>query len=165
MKVRRVVLMTMVVVASAVIPRAARAQLAIAPFVGKEFDEESDWLLFGGEARIALSPTAWSLNPRLTYHPLTGGSILQLDANAVYDFKPASGPFTPYLGGGLGWVHFSSSEGGNSSKVAANFVAGLRWRPAGDGKMEPYVHSEYTFAKQFTNSYQMAVGLLFWTKK
>lgn len=160
MNVRRTLALVILTFAAFAVPRAARAQLAVAPFVGREFDEASNWVLFGVEARYGLSSSAWSLNPRFTYHPLTGGNIIQLDANLVYDFKPASGPVTPYAGAGVGWTHISGG-GESDSKAVANFVSGLRLHLAGNDKIEPYVNAQYSFAKQFTNTYQLVAGLQF----
>lgn len=161
MPVRPVVTTAAFLIVSAFISARAGAQSAVAPFVGREFDETNNWVVFGGEARIGLRPSAWSINPRFTYHPLGAGfTSLQIDANAVYDFKPASGAVTPFAGAGLGWVH-TSGGGTSDSKVAGTFEAGLRLHLAGNDRVEPYLNTEYTFAKQFTNTYDMLVGLMF----
>lgn len=158
---RPVVTTAVFLIAGTIAPARARAQNAIAPFVGREFDEAQNWIVFGGEGRIGLPPSAWSINPRFTYHSLGSGfSAIQIDANAVYDFKPASGPVTPFAGAGLGWVH-ASGGGTSDSKIAGTFVAGLRLHLAGNDRIEPYLNTEYTFAKQFTNTYDMLVGLMF----
>jgi hypothetical protein len=161
MKLRPVVLTTVILFAGAALPARSSAQRSIAPFVGREFDEQSNWIFLGGEAWLGLPTSAWSINPRFTYHSLGAGSTgLQLDANAVYEFKPASGSVTPFAGAGLGWIH-TSGGGTSDSKVGGTFVAGIRLHLAGNDKLEPYLNTEYTYAKQFTNTYQMLVGLIF----
>lgn len=162
MKVRRSVALSALMIAGFVIPSAARAQLAIAPFAGREFDETNDWVLFGAEAHVAVGQSGWTINPRFTYHPVSGASIVQFDGNLLYEVKPASGAVTPYAGAGLGWTHLSGDN--SDSKGVANLVAGMRFHFAASGKVEPYVNSEYSFAKQFTNTYHLDVGLMFLLK-
>jgi opacity protein-like surface antigen len=161
MSIRRFVAVAILLWLRLAVPPTAAAQRAIAPFVGREFDEVSDWIVFGGEARFTLAPSAWSINPRFTYHPIAGSKIIQLDANVVYDFKPATGPLTPYAGAGLGWTHVSGNAP-SDSKAVANFLYGIRVHLTANSKVEPYVQSQYSFAKQFTNSYQLMAGFFFW---
>lgn len=151
-------------VALAVAPSSASAQgrFSLGAFVGREFDTQDDWILFGAQARIGLPRSSVAVNPRFGYHPFDGGSIIQLDLNAIYDFELAKpGTIRPYLGGGVGIIRQSIDIGTASeseTKLGANFVTGLRLMLAGS-KLSPFLHTQYTAAKNLANSYTLSVGV------
>lgn len=164
----------LVLVGAFAVPGTARAQHSVGAFLGREFDESDHWLLFGAEARMALPNSPVVINPRASYHSWgEGAKALQLDVNVLYDFKLANpGLIRPYLGVGGGLVHQSfGSDGGcgsdcSSSKLVGDFVAGFKLVTGnGDAAIVPFLNTEYSFAKQFTNTYQMTIGLIYTLKK
>lgn len=155
-------------------PRAMHAQWGIGGFVGREFDEGDHWAILGADARFPLQNSPVVINPRFTYHSFGFGSkAIQFDVNVLYDFKLANpGLIRPYLGVGGGLVHTSiSADLGcdvdcSSSTLVGDFVAGFRLAFGnGESPIMPFVNSEYSFAKQFTNTYQLTVGIIYSPKK
>ena len=170
MRIGRVGQVVALVLAGLAGPRAAHAQWGVGAFVGREFDESDHWVIFGAHAMLPLANSPVVINPRFTYHSFGFGSkAIQFDVNVLYDFKLANpGLIRPYLGVGGGLVRTSiSSELGcdvdcSSSKLVADFVAGFRLALGkGDSPFMPFVNSEYSFAKQFTNTYQLTVGVTY----
>jgi hypothetical protein len=83
-------------------PGFARAQLSVGGFVGGEFDNQNNWLLFGAEARVSLQKSMngpYDGNVRLSYHSYgSGASATQLDVNLLYNLvsHPAT-PLEPFM--------------------------------------------------------------------
>jgi len=154
------------------VPGCLHAQWGVGAFVGREFDESDHWLLFGAHATYAVHNSPVVINPRFVYHSFGSGfTDMQFDVNVLYDFTLANpGLIRPYLGVGGGLVHESVSStycmtDCSSSKAVGDFVAGFKLAiGSGDSPLVPFVNTEYSFATQFTNSYQLTVGVTYTLK-
>jgi hypothetical protein len=142
----------------AALPCVARAQLKFGGFLGRQYDQSTDWLLFGGEVQIPAGTMPFTLAPRVTYQPSGDGSYTQMSLNVIHDFKVAAGePMVPYLGLGVGIAH-SSFGSESENKATLNYVAGIRF-PINNSHLVPYLNSEYVAATQFSNRYMLTGGL------
>jgi hypothetical protein len=150
-------------------PRALSAQVGVGGFVAREFDERNDWVLIGAEAEIPLHARSLSFNPRLSYHPYQDGSVVQIAANVLMGFTdPGSAKCKPFMGLGLSWLHDSYDPPGvgasfSESKIGLNFVAGARLDDP-SWKLQPYIHTQYTAAGTYPNSFTLSIGALYTLK-
>jgi len=139
------------------------AQTEFGAFVGHQMDESfSGSVRFGVEARYHLRNSPLQLQPAVSDQPGTGGfpATLRVDVNLLYQTAAAGDwPVEPYLGVGGGYDHVGGEFSAN--KLVANFVAGFRLKLKGATAITPFVNSEYSFAKQFTNEYHIEIGVLY----
>ena len=169
MRFTHLVKIAAVAAAVSVVPGQLHAQWGVGAFVGREFDEADNWVIFGAHATYAVKNSPVVVNPRFTYHSYgSGSSSLQVDVNVLYDFALANpGLIRPYLGVGGGLVRLSESSDFcdadcSQSKLVANFLAGFKLAfGSGDSRLMPFVDTEYSFAKQFTNTYHLSIGFTY----
>lgn len=142
-------------------PQMASAQFyGVGGHIGGEFDNSEDWIVFGVDGRYRVPNSSWTLAPRFNLHPVDGGSIYQIDVNALYNFpRDASLPIHPYLGVGVGLFR-ESFDGFSETKLVANLVSGVRVVRS-TSKVEPYIQTQYSFAKEFSNSMTFLVGAIY----
>jgi hypothetical protein len=144
-------------------PLAGQTKVGLGAFVGREFDLSDDWVIFGAQGLIGPPRSALVLNPRFTYHPFDGGSLVQLDLNALYELELARpGILRPYLGLGVGVVResFDTPTGSESeTKPAGNLIAGLRLAFRNNANLSPFLHTQYSAINDFANSYTLSVGI------
>jgi len=146
-------------------PRVAHAQLSVGGYAGAEFDNKDNWILFGGEARLPLDKMInkpVDANVRFTYHSYGSGySVTQLDFNALHNLVLAKpGLFAPYVGLGAAWIHASGS-GASENKAGLNLITGTKLVFDPKSRVQPFVNTQYTIARDWGNSYTLTVGLSF----
>jgi hypothetical protein len=137
--------------------RPANAQIRAGGSVGYVFDEQTDFIQLGAEARGTLANAPVEINPRFTIQPVSGGSVIQADVNALYDLPLAkTSTFLPYAGLGLAVQHIG---GGGGTHVGYNLVWGteLNLRSA----LQPFAQFQYTVIVHEGNPAVIAVGLLY----
>ncbi|MEO8945834.1 MAG: hypothetical protein ABI338_04990 [Gemmatimonadaceae bacterium] len=144
-------------------PAVARAQLSVGGYVGAEFDNQNNWILYGAEARLGLESMTgqpYDANLRYTYHSYgSGASVSQLDLNALYNWKLASpGLLAPYVGLGAAYVRFSGG-GMTENKVGLNIISGTKVILDPTSRIDPFLNMQYTIIRDFPNSYTLTVGL------
>jgi hypothetical protein len=151
-------------------PRTVMAQTELGVFGGHLMDQAwSGSLRFGAEGRLPIPRSPLVLQPRISDQPGTSGgpATLQVDVNLLYQAPAAEHwPIAPYVGVGAGYNHFGSYNGVDFTepavnKLVGNFVAGFRLNLNGNPPITPFVNSEYSFAKQFTNPYAIEIGVLY----
>jgi hypothetical protein len=149
-----------------VAPASAHAQGAdqepttrLGAFIGGELDNSEDWILLGAEGRIPLQSPPLEVNPRFTYHPFTGGSIIQLDVNFLHNYRLANpGRLRPYVGIG-GAFHRLAFDGADSdSKVGLNLLSGARIALRPGSRLEPFFNAQYTIIQDELNSFTFVIG-------
>lgn len=156
----RLVAVALVVFAMVGAPSSASAQTQLGGFLGRVFDTDEDWLLFGAEARIGMTGSRFQINPRISYNPGDGYSVLQLDANVLYPFPAAQGTTVrPYMGLGAAVVNYKFDED-SETEIGANIIAGLLLAPASMQRTSFFLHSQYTTISDVGNSYSWAFGIL-----
>lgn len=161
MRVWNVLLVLAACCAITLMARPAAAQLLVGAHAGGEFDNSEDWLVFGVDAWIPLNVAPVTVQPRFTYHPFEGGSIIQVDANVLLEPALANpGMFSPYIGVGPSirrlTLDFEGAD--DETKLTFNFVTGARVNIEGS-PIQPFVHTQYTFAKEMVNSYTLSFGV------
>jgi CDP-diacylglycerol--glycerol-3-phosphate 3-phosphatidyltransferase len=144
-------------------PRHAAAQVSVGGYLGAEFDNKEDWLLFGGEARLPLSRSAtrpWDGQVRLSYHPYgTDVSSLQVDANALMPLVLAQPMrFKPYIGVGGALVHASFPKD-SENKIGLNLITGATMDVSATSPVYALLHTQYTLTPDYPNSYTLTVGV------
>lgn len=144
-------------------PRVASAQLSVGAYVGAEFDNQDNWILYGAEARLPLNKYIGQPidgNIRYTYHSYGSGfSVSQLDFNALHNWELAHpGLFAPYVGLGAAWLH-GSGGGSSENKVGLNLISGTKLVFDPNSRVEPFVNMQYTIAREYPNSYTLTLGL------
>lgn len=148
-----------VIGALCVTPRVAAAQASVGAFAGAEFDNQNNWILYGGEARLAVG-NGFDGNLRYSYHPYgSGASASQVDLNLLYNWPLAHpGYFAPYVGIGGAWVHFTA-DAGSDNKVGLNIVSGTKLILSPTSPIQPFVNTQYTIVREYPNSFTLDVGL------
>ena len=147
-------------------PRAAaQTSVKIGGFLGAQFDNDEDWLIFGAEARLRGARMQYDVQPRFHYQSFTGGSSLQLDGNILFNLTSMLTQIQPYMGLGaaLNRLSIDSDVPGvddlDDTNFGVNLVSGLiigtnpKWRP--------YVNYQYTIINDFPNGANIAIGILF----
>jgi hypothetical protein len=146
------------------VPAAAQANMRLGGFLGFQFDNEEDWLIFGAEGRFRTNTMQFDVQPRFHYRSFDGGSESQLDGNILFNFRSLVAQVQPYMGLGAALNRISIDEevpGADldETNVGVNLVSGLifgtnpTWRP--------YTQFEYTIINDFGNRANIAVGILF----
>ena len=138
----------------------------VAPYVGAVLDTPDDWLLFGGEVRmpISLNGRPFDLNPRLTFNPFEGGSVLQLDVNLLHNYDLATkGRLRPYVGIGGAFSRFTAGDVSDSN-VGLNLISGARLTMKPESRFEPFVNAQYTIIHGEGNPFTIVIGATFQLK-
>ena len=153
-------------------PMAASAQTAMADdnraglisagvFAGAELDTADNWLLFGADARVQVSP-GLELQPRITYQPLGSGHLLQLDANVLKNLDLARpGRVRPFFGIGGTLTSYSFAKGAGETKVGLNLVTGARIAMSSSSGYEPFIMSQYSIVRNQLNAFSIVAGASF----
>jgi hypothetical protein len=166
----RVCMVAVIIAAGA--PLAGSAQTALADddkaglisagaLVGAELDTSDNWLIFGADARVQVAH-ALELEPRLTYQPLDGGHVIQLDANVLKNFDLARpGRFRPFFGVGGTLRSYSPDQGNGETKVGLNLISGTRVTLSASSGYEPFIVGQYSIVRDQPNSFSLVVGASF----
>jgi hypothetical protein len=102
----------------------------VGPRVGLSI--EPDQFVVGGHADLGEAFPHVRFQPNGEIGFGNGGTTIQLDADLHYRFLNEWDVWNPYLGGGLGWVHYSLDEA-DGSKFQIHVVAGIE-KYISDGK-------------------------------
>lgn len=138
---------------------AAQANVRIGGFLGAAFDNDEDWLIFGAEARLRSGLMQFDVQPRFHYQSFTGGSIMQLDGNLLFNLTSSLSQIQPYMGFGAAFNRLSIDDGEDDSNIGINLVSGLIFGT--NPKWRPYVNYEYTIINDLGNPATIAIGILF----
>lgn len=145
----------------------AQAHVRIGGFLGRQFDFEDDWLIFGAEARLRGARMHFDVQPRFQYQSFDGGSALQLDGNILFNLTSAVAQIQPYMGTGIAINRVSfdlpdtpglGDDDVDETNFGLNIVAGLifgtypNWRP--------YMNFQYTSLLDFANGANVSIGIL-----
>ena len=128
-------------------------QVEIGPRVGFDVGDVEE-LFIGLDARINDARFAVTAHPALDVYFTEGGSLVQLNLNALYDFDIENTGLFPYAGGGLG---FSFVSDGGGSDVGLNLVGGARF--ASDNIFTPFAQAQFTVGD--IDFFALSGGLLF----
>jgi hypothetical protein len=127
--------------------------------IGADFDNSSEFLSFGVQGRYRVPNSSWSIVPRFNLLPADGGSVMQIDVDALYNFpRDMNIPIHPYLGVGVGLIResFGSSS---ENKAVANLISGVRLVRS-TMKFDPFIETHYSFAKEFSNRMTFMIGAI-----
>jgi hypothetical protein len=131
-------------------------------YVGGELDAPDDWLVFGGDARVAIEDWRVELSPRFTYRPISDGSIFQIDANVLKNYDLARpGRLRPYVGVGGALRRLSLDGGFSDTNVGLNLVSGVRFAMSQGSGYEPFLNAQYTIIHGVPNVFSVVVGASF----
>lgn len=129
-------------------------QIEVGPRVGFDVGDLEE-LFLGVDARINNARFPVTVQPALDVYFIEGGSLVQLNLNALYDFEIEDTGFFPYAGGGLGFSFVNN--GGSSSDVGLNLVGGARF--ASDNIFTPFAQAQFTIGD--IDFFALSGGLLF----
>jgi hypothetical protein len=146
---------------------AQTSHVRIGGFLGREFDFEEDWLIFGAEARIRSARMQFDVQPRFHYQSFDGGSSLQLDGNLLFNLTAPISQILPYMGAGLAINRFSfdvpDTPGvdidDEDTNFGLNIVSGLIFGT--NPKWRPYAQFQYTSLLDAANGANLTLGILF----
>lgn len=132
----------------------------VAPYIGAVLDTPDDWLLVGGEARLKFAGFQHEVNPRLTFNPYEGGSMMQFDINILHHYALAGeSRFKPYVGVGGAFNRYTFDDFSDSS-VGLNLVTGVRLAST-ESRFEPFLNTQYTIIRGQGNLFTLVVGATF----
>ena len=163
---------TLVAVTLLGLPLAASAQTALSDddraglmsagaLVGAVLDTPDDWLVFGADARVQIDRNL-ELEPRFTYQPLSGGHVIQLDANVLKNIELARpGRFRPFFGVGGTLRSLSPDRGDGETKVGLNLISGTRIALSSSSGYEPFITAQYSIVRDQFNTFSLVVGASF----
>lgn len=135
---------------------------SVGGYIGAELDNDEDWFLLGGQARMRFQGTPFEISPRFTFHPFEGGKVLQVDVNVLRDYELASpGRFRPYVGIGGAFRRTSFDDFESDSSVGLNLISGVRLKMDGATRYEPFLHVQYTIVQDQFNSFTVTIGANF----
>jgi hypothetical protein len=159
----RFAFITFALIALAALPKIASAQFTVGGYLGGEFDNKNNWLLYGADVRVPLSSApALPVNgqARLTYHSYGSGfSAVQIDANLLLPLVLAHPEqFQPYVGAGAAFIH-ASGDGASDSKAGLNLITGADVDFSPGSALFGIVQTQYTIARDYPNSYTLVFGL------
>ena len=129
-------------------------QIEIGPRVGFDVGDLEE-LFLGVDARINNARFPVTAQPALDVYFIEGGSLVQLNLNALYDFEIEDTGFFPYAGGGLGFSFVNN--GGSTSDVGLNLVGGARF--ASDTIFTPFAQAQFTIGD--IDFFALSGGILF----
>lgn len=136
---KKIVILSFILAAFlAVDMRDAAAQNRIGVNAGYHLDAER-WFV-GGQFRFTPATLPVTINPSVEYFlDVPGGSMWELDVNALYHIGRAyTTTFTPYFGGGLGVLFASPERGDSETDFGLNLVAGADF---GSSRIQPFVEA------------------------
>lgn len=143
-------------------PAPSGKDISVAPYAGTVLDTESDWFLFGGEARVKLEGRPWEVNPRVTFNPFDGGLMTQIDVNLLHGLELVPPTrFRPYVGLGVAFNHIGTDAGFSDNSVGLNLVGGARLIMKPEAKFEPFANLQYTIIHGQGNPFTIVVGATF----
>lgn len=152
---RKFVLTSVIAAVAAGLPSMAHAQISAGGSLGYIYDTKPDFELFGAEVRAPLGSVPLTLDPRITFEPLDGGTLVQFDANVLYDLPLKNTTmFLPYVGTGLVLQHFPGT-----THVGYNLIGGTKL--ALHSPWEPFAQFEYSVIINQPNPAEIAVGILY----
>jgi hypothetical protein len=135
----------------------ARAQIRVGPSLGYEFDDNNYFVLFAAEARATLNALPIELDPRFTFQPLDGTSLIQVDLNALYDLPLArTSTLLPYAGVGIAIQHVGN---GGGTSVGYNLIWGTELHL--HSPWQPFAQFQYSVIMHEPNPAVISVGALF----
>ena len=143
----------------------AQTSIQVGPRIGIDVGDASDLggdFFIGADGRIASESLPVIINPAFDYYfvDADGVSLFTLDANALYQFGVDNQAFTPYAGGGLGYVRTSVDAGPfgdvGGSDIGLNLVGGAEFET---GNLKPFVQAKVTLG-DFT-LFNIMGGVLF----
>lgn len=146
-------------------PAMAQSNVRLGGFLGFEFDNEEDWLIFGAEGRFRTNTMQFDIQPRFHYQSFDGGSSSQLDGNILFNFRSLVAQVQPYMGAGVALNRLSVDSGDpavddlDDTNVGINLISGLIFGT--NPKWRPYAQFEYTAINDFPNGANLAIGILF----
>lgn len=144
----------------------AQTEIEVGPRLGIDVGDASDIggdFFIGAEGRITPEAFPVSINPSIDYYfvDVDGYSLLTFDINALYEFGVDNEAFTPYAGGGLGFVRSSVDFGelgsASNTEVGLNLVGGAAFET---GSVKPFAQAKVNVGSDFTLLNLMG-GLLF----
>jgi hypothetical protein len=145
----------------------AQTHVRIGAFLGREFDADDDWLIFGAEGRIRGVRSHFDIQPRFHYRPGDVVDVLQLDGNILFNLDAPVSQIVPYMGIGMALNRISydfpdtpgsPNADSDDTNIGLNFIMGLifgtnpTWRP--------YAHFEYTSLLDIGNGANLSLGIL-----
>jgi hypothetical protein len=110
---------------------AARAQGAIGPHIGINFDAND--IFIGGQAHAPVATIGSNpiyVNPRLDFYLKDNVTLIGINANGYYQFGSNKKDVTFHAGGGLALL-WLNSEGANDTDLGLNLLGGLKFRFVG----------------------------------
>lgn len=146
---------------------AAQTSVEVGPRIGLDFGDIEEFFI-GAEGRIISDALPVIVSPAFDYYfdGVENFSIFTFDLNALYEFGVDNQAFTPYAGGGLGFIRssvdavdvpgFGSFGGGSSTEVGLNLVGGARFET---GSLKPFVQAKITVSD--ATLFGVMGGLLF----
>ena len=146
----------LLVLALAAVPRVAHAQFAVGGSLGYVYDNTSSFIYLSAEARAKLQGAPIEIQPRFSWQPVNGASVLTYEVNALLDVPLRDSTVLPYAG--LGFVYQAITDG--TSAAGYNLIFGLRWMK--EKKLEPFAQFEYSVLQNhFPNQGTLSVGVLY----
>ena len=145
-------------------PAEAQWNARLGGFLGIEFDNEHDWLIFGAEGRFRTNTMQFDIQPRFHYQSGEFFNVLQLDGNMLFNLRSLVSQIQPYMGVGaaLNRVNFDTGDPDTDSdetNLGVNLISGLIFGT--NPKWRPYAQFEYTIINDLGNGANLAVGILF----
>lgn len=142
----------------------AQTNVRIGGFLGMEFDNDEDWLIFGAEGRLRSARMQFDVQPRFHYRSFDNGSVAQLDGNILFNLTSLVSQVQPYMGFGAAFNRINIDETDpdtdlDDTNVGVNLVSGLIFGT--NAKWRPYVNYEYTIINDRFNGATFAIGILF----
>jgi hypothetical protein len=146
----------LLVLTLAAVPQAARAQFSAGGSLGYVFDNSSSFIYLSAEARALLSGAPIEIQPRFTWQPVNGASVLTYEINALFLPMKDSTTVKPYVG--LGFVYQSITSG--SDAAGYNIIFGLEMKSM--KKLTPFAQFEYSVLQNhFPNQGTLSIGVLY----
>jgi hypothetical protein len=147
----------LLVLTLAAVPQVARAQFSAGGSLGYVYDHSSSFLYLSAEGRALLSGAPIEIQPRFTWQPASGGSVLTYEVNALIELPLRdSTTVMPYAG--LGFVY--QSVGGGSDAAGYNLIFGFEMKKI--KKLSPFAQFEYSVLQNhFSNQGTLSIGVLY----
>lgn len=148
---------------AATIPATAHAQVRVGGGLGYEFDLTDQWLHVAADARFALPSRNMEFNPRVLYNAGDGYTVLQADANLVFNLDLVKTKrVTPYVGAGVLLQRLSFDDIGattpeSETKVGLNLLTGARLNTS--GPVSPFATMSYSVVREQGNTMILLLGV------
>lgn len=149
----------------------AQTEIEVGPRIGIDVGDASDIggdFFIGAEGRITPENFPVAINPSLDYYfvDVDGYSLFAFDINALYEFGIDNEAFTPYAGGGLGFIRSSyetdlgfgaGTVSGSNTEIGLNLIGGAEFEMEG---FKPFVQAKINVGGDFT-LFNLMGGVLF----